>query len=143
MKHYKPRSKKYQLGLWFNSFLFLGLVSYNLKTFKLKLLESIINLAHSPLTRKFYIQMPPKHKCEQQALLVQPGDEEKTTVVTIDIHNLSGSILGKGISPETWPYSLTKDVIRGPNGRQYRLEMYVGDSGAIDESESTLVKKTL
>jgi hypothetical protein len=79
--------------------------------------------------------MPLKRKREQQALLVQPGDEEKTTVVTIDIYNLSGSIFGKGISLETWPYSLTKDVIRGLNGRKYRLEMYVGDSNAIDRSE--------
>ena len=79
--------------------------------------------------------MLPKRKSQQQALLVQPGDESKTTVVTIDPNNLSGDILGKAVFLEIWPYFLTKDILLAPNDRQYRLEMYVGESSAIDGSE--------
>jgi hypothetical protein len=79
--------------------------------------------------------MPSKCKSQQKALLVQPGDESKTTVVTINPNSLSGDILGKGVILVTWPYPLTKDIIHAPNGRQYRLEMYVGDNSAIDGSE--------
>ena len=79
--------------------------------------------------------MPTKHKSKQQALFVQPGDEEKTTVVTVNTNSLSGDILGKGVFLETWPYQLTKDVLYAPGSKCYRLEMYVGDSSAIDGSE--------
>lgn len=74
-------------------------------------------------------------KINQQALLVQPGDEKLTTVVTIDPDNLSGEILGKGIRLERWPCCYTKDIIRAPNKREYRLEMFAGDSSTIDGSK--------
>lgn len=70
-------------------------------------------------------------KKKVNALLVLPGDESLTTVVTVDKSTAFGSVLGPHVSIETWPYQYTRDKITGPNNTSYRLEMYVDESGLL------------
>ena len=66
---------------------------------------------------------------KQQALLIQPGGPELTTVVELDPTEGYGIHVGGSI--ETWPSPMTKDIIIGSNDRKYRLKFYVNDESVI------------
>ncbi len=65
------------------------------------------------------------------ALLVLPGDEKKTTVV-----NYRGASYAELLGcryAERWPYQFQLDTVVGPDGRQYRFDIWVDDEGAVKE----------
>lgn len=69
---------------------------------------------------------------------MRPGCQENTRVVSVSDAKDRASALLECRAVERWPYSRQLDVIRGPNGRKYRFDIWVDEEGLMAGREDNL-----